>query len=158
MKNTFASDLTEMSLSHFSHPGFRRAFERYFAGLGETVQDWEAVYRQMASSGAQALLLCSPDGETAAFLLYAALPFSSAFFEGHAAFIQEFWIDPSLRGQGIGRHLLHRAEARFAARGLSLVLLTSDTAEEFYLRCGYRRAAGIRAKNDCPVFLRCLPA
>lgn len=157
MKKTFVSDLTEMPLSDFSHLGFRRAFERYFAELEVAVDDWEAVYREMAASGAQALLLRSPDTDVAAFLLYAPLPFSSSFFEGSAAFIQEFWVAPSLRGQGLGRRLLRSAEKQFAAQGLDLVLLTSDTAETFYLHCGYRLAAGIRAKNDCPVFLRCLP-
>lgn len=157
MKNVFAFDLTESSLSDFSHPGFRRAFECYFSEMEISVDDWEAVYREMAVSGARALLLCSPDGETEAFLLYAVLPFSSSFFEGSAAFVQEFWVAPPLRGQGLGRRLLRSAEKRFSAQGLSLVLLTSDTAEHFYLHCGYRRAAGIHAKNDCPVFLRCLP-
>ena len=157
MEKVFVSDFTEMPLSDFSRPGFRRAFECYFAELEVSVDDWDAVYREMAASGAQALILSSHDGRVAAFLLYAVLPFSSSFFEGNAAFIQEFWVEPSLRGQGLGRRLLHSAEKQFTAQGLSLVLLTSDTAEGFYLRCGYRRATGIRAKNDCPVFMRCLP-
>ena len=115
MKNVFAFDLTESSLSDFSHPGFRRAFECYFSEMEISVDDWEAVYREMAVSGAQALLLRSPDGETEAFLLYAVLPFSSSFFEGSAAFIQEFWVAPPLRGQGLGRRLLRSAETLAAA-------------------------------------------
>lgn len=157
MKQTLISEFVETPLTDFSRPAFRQAFERYFAELEVSVDDWEAVYREMAAAGAQALLLSSSEGSVAAFLLYAALPFSSSFFEGNAAFVQEFWVEPSLRRQGLGRRLLHSAEKLFTAQGLNLVLLTSDTAENFYLHCGYHRAAGIRAKNGCPVFLRCLP-
>ena len=80
MKKTFVSDFTEMPLSDFSHTGFRRAFERYFAELEVAVDDWEAVYRDMAASGAQALLLCSPDADVAAFFTVCPSPLFQFLF------------------------------------------------------------------------------
>ena len=80
MKNVFAFDLTESSLSDFSHPGFRRAFECYFSEMEISVDDWEAVYREMAVSGAQALLLCSPDADVAAFFTVCPSPLFQFLF------------------------------------------------------------------------------
>ena len=34
------------------------------------------------------------------------------------------------------------------------MILTTDTAEGFYIKHGYRRDEGIVAKNRCPVYVK----
>ena len=66
---------------------------------------------------------------------------------GRCAELQQLWVEPPWRGRGLGRELLQRFEARAAARGCTLVYLTtfSFQAPAFYRRCGYaevRRIVG----------------
>jgi ribosomal protein S18 acetylase RimI-like enzyme len=54
-------------------------------------------------------------------------------------YVNNLWIDPELRGIGIGRHLLGEAERLAAERGCHSVWLDtfSFQAPEFYRRLGY---------------------
>jgi GNAT superfamily N-acetyltransferase len=62
---------------------------------------------------------------------------------GHTAwrwlYIQLFWLPESLRGAGLGREILARAEAEAKARGCTAVWLDSFTfqAPGFYQKLGY---------------------
>ena len=58
------------------------------------------------------------------------------------------------RNCGIGSELLAQAEAFFSRQGIHKMILTSDTAEGFYRKHGYRRDEGIVAKNRAPVFVK----
>lgn len=75
-------------------------------------------------------------------------------FDLSAGFIREFWVDPAYRVQGHGSALLKKAERFFTERGVHRILLTTDTAEDFYLRRGYIHAPDIRAKNGDAVFVK----
>ena len=65
---------------------------------------------------------------------------------GLTAEIDELYLDPGLRGAGVGRCLVETAEAEFEAAGCTNVALqlgrSNDAAREFYFRCGYRARAG----------------
>ena len=69
-------------------------------------------------------------------------------------FVREFWVSSSERGQGHGKDLLQKAEAYFTAQGAARSILTTDSAEAFYLHCGYRKASDIAAKNNDIVLLK----
>lgn len=49
---------------------------------------------------------------------------------------------------------MNRAEDYFMERGMYTSILTTDTAERFYLRHGYQRAPGCHAKNNDTVFIK----
>lgn len=135
---------------------FTDAFMRYFAELGIRVRNWEGLWDEMNRSGVSTLLR-ERDGYAIGFVQYEVITSKSSFFEERLGFLREIWVDPSLRGAGHGRALLALAEAACREAGVVRMILTTDTAEPFYLRLGYRLRADIRAKNGLCVYERILP-
>lgn len=143
---------TDILLSSFTDGRFRSAFQRYFAELGIAVRDWDGLFREMdAEGGNRALLRLTQTGETVGFLMYCLGSLRDSFFAERFGFIREFWVAEPWRGLGNGSALLALAEDQFAASEIRRVLLTTDTAEPFYLARGYARAA-LTARNRCPVY------
>lgn len=146
---------TDALIQDFTDARFRDAFRRYFGELGVTVRDWDGLWREMDGQGDNAAFLrLGPDGSAAGFLQFRPALFTSWFFEETCGFIREFWIDPALRGRGHGSALLARAEAYFLENGMHTAILTTDTAAGFYVRRGYVRAPGCRAKNGDDVYVK----
>ena len=52
-------------------------------------------------------------------------------------FIEALWVGDSLRGQGVGRHLMQRAEAHALAGGCHSAWLDTFQARPFYEALGY---------------------
>jgi ribosomal protein S18 acetylase RimI-like enzyme len=52
-------------------------------------------------------------------------------------FIEAIWVGDALRGQGMGRLLMSRAEAHAVAAGCHSAWLDTFQAQDFYLRLGY---------------------
>jgi len=53
-------------------------------------------------------------------------------------FIEAMWVSDTLRGRGIGRALMTRAEAHAAERGFHSAWLDTFQAKDFYLSLGYQ--------------------
>ena len=149
---------TDLLIRDFSSPLFQQAFRLYFAELGIEVRDWDGLFREMnrGEAGEQNLsyLRLTGEGGTIGFIQFCMLPFSSWFFDASLGFVREFWVAEPFRGKGHGSALLQLAEDYFAAHGAGGSILTSDTARDFYVRRGYRRARGAAAKNQLPVFIK----
>lgn len=64
---------------------------------------------------------------------------------GECAELQQLWVQPERRGQGLGEALMRRFEAAAAERGVQRVYLTtfSFQAPAFYARLGYVEQARI---------------
>lgn len=138
---------------NFTHPGFRRAFQAYFGELGYPVKDWEGLFREMNTDGRGNRAVLRMAGEdTVGFIQFCPLELESWFFTKKAGFVREFWVAPAYRGQGHGRALLQSAEAWLKGQGVSLILLTTDTAPGFYEHLGYRADPGFQAKNQDTVY------
>lgn len=77
-----------------------------------------------------------------------------AGFSGHTwggcAEISHLWVREHHRGRGLGRTLLHAAEAEAVRRGCAQVVLTTHSfqAPAFYERSGYERKYAIEGRPN----------
>jgi GNAT superfamily N-acetyltransferase len=65
---------------------------------------------------------------------------------GYFASIEDLYVRPEARRQGLGRALLEAADERCVVRGISYVevQVEDDKAEEFYEDLGYERETSVR--------------
>lgn len=146
---------SDVLISDFSDPLFQSAFKTYFAELGITVKDWDGVFREMNGEGDNhAYVRTGADGGIIGFIQFKPTPFTSWFFEETCGFIREFWVSEAHRNVGHGAALLQQAEEHFKEHSICTSILTTDTAERFYLKHGYQKAPGCKAKNQDEVFIK----
>lgn len=146
---------TAALISDFSDPLFQSAFKTYFAELDIPVKDWNGLFREMNDEGDnKAFVRMSSDGNVIGFIQFKSIKFSSCFFEETCGFIREFWISEAYRNAGHGTELLRLTEDYFKKHGMYTSILTTDTAERFYLKHGYQKAQGCEAKNKDAVFVK----
>lgn len=147
----FASEhdgCTDALISDFSAPLFGEMFRQYFSELGITVKDWPGLFSEMNAEGDNlAFARTAQDGSPIGFIQFKPITFTSWFFEEPCGFIREFWIAETYRSAGHGSALLALAEKHFAEKGICMLILTTDTAEEFYRKHGYRKIPECKAKN-----------
>ena len=142
-------------LEDFTSDAFRHSFRLYFDELKIPVTDWEGLFRKMDSDGRNNRAFLRMNGDRAVgFLQFCELELNGWFFTKSVGFVREFWIAPEFRRQGHGLALLRMAEEYFAARHITSVVLTTDTAPAFYEKNGYRHDPGFTAKNGDPVYMK----
>ena len=142
-------------VSDFDDRLFQKAFKTYFDELDIRVQDWDSLFREMNDgSGNRAFVRTACEGGIIGFVLFEPVKFTSWFFEETCGFIREFWVAGGYRSAGHGAALLSRAEDHFREQGICTCILTTDTAERFYLRHGYVYAPGCIAKNGDKVYIK----
>lgn len=142
-------------IEDFEDRKFQESFKLYFQELGIDVRDWAGLFREMGSDGrGNKAWLRTEGGRTAGFLQFCEMEFTGWFMTKTLGFIREFWIAPEYRGQGHGSELLGLTEGYFKERGVTGVVLTTDTAPGFYERHGYRHDPGFAAKNGGPVYIK----
>lgn len=145
----------DILLFSFRDPRFQQAFQQYFAEMGIRVKDWEGLFLEMDSDGrGNQCWLRLKAGQTVGFIQFCPLEMSSWFFTKKAGFIREFWVAEAFRGQGHGSALLELAEEHFRDSGCRQAMLTTSTAEEFYIHRGYRYDEGYAAKNGERVLVK----
>lgn len=76
------------------------------------------------------------------------------FLKKPYGFIREFWVAEKHRNKKHGSELLKIAEQYLYEQGIYSSILTTDTAEHFYLKHGYEKIPGCKAKNDDDVFVK----
>ncbi len=146
---------SDVLISDFSDPLFQTAFQTCFSELGITVKDWDGLFREMNEEGDNhAFVRTDADGSIVGFIQFKPMLFTSWFFEETCGFIREFWVSENHRNAGHGAALLRKTEGYFKENGIYTSILTTDTAERFYLKHGYRKAPGCKAKNQNEVFLK----
>lgn len=149
MKNILISD--------FDNFDFQNMFKSYFGELGVSVSNWSRLFQAMNDENRNfAYLRYVESGTPIGFIQFTVITFSSGFFEAKAGFIREFWVNGSCRNLGHGGELLRLAEEYFINNGVYKSILTTNTAERFYIRHGYVKDVNITAKNGFDVFVKVL--
>lgn len=140
-------------ISDFTHPLFQTAFQAYFEEFKIEVDDWDALFANMnEQKGNLAYLLKNEEKEIIGFIQFRIESLSNWFFTETAGFIREFWISKHYRNKGLGSTLIAACETFFSENKITKVLLTSHTAEIFYLRQHYKIDSSYIALNKDPVF------
>ena len=141
-------------IKDFTDPFFEEAFKKYFSELEITVKDWDGLCQEMnEDEGVAAVIRTAEDGSVMGFIMYQPIQFTSWFFEETRGFIREFWIAKEYRNLGHGSQLLKLVEDEFIRQGIRSFILTTDTAEDFYLNHGYKTISSCTAKNQDRVFI-----
>lgn len=140
----------------YQSPAFQQAFRSYADEMGIRVSNWEGLFSGMTDEGLPTLIRKDAAGQVIGFVQFSRLIMTSWFIEDRYGFIQEFWVHPGHRGRGHGADLLAQAEQHFRRQGICKMILTTDSAEGFYMKQGYRRDADMAAKNRSHVFVKIL--
>ena len=169
---------TDTITTDFTDAALQTAFRRYFGELGVRITNWDGLFAAMGAVGREyswahkddagritsfvsgvnaderdhALVRRDEAGQVTGFIQFTTMDLSSWFFRAKCGFIREFWIREDLRRQGHGSVLLRQAEDWLRAQGCLCVLLTTDTAPEFYRKHGYILQKGIEARNRDDVY------
>ena len=149
--------MQDLLISDFTNNNFTSAFKQYFAELGINVSDWNSLWEEMNSDKDNlAYVKVDNSGRTIGFIQFKAIELSNNFFAEKYGFIREFWISKEYRGKGFGMQLLNSCELYFEKEDISQIILTTDTAEEFYIANGYSVNQNIVAKNDLIVMTKAI--
>jgi GNAT superfamily N-acetyltransferase len=112
---------------------------------GEPVrEDFAGALREATETGAVEVLAARAEGRVVGVAVLAyRLSISAA---GLFASIEDLYVRPDARWQGIGRALLEAAEDRCASRGVSYVeaQVEDEEAAAFYRALGYEEEPGVR--------------
>lgn len=142
-------------ITDFTHNAFQQAFKTYFQELGIQIKNWEGLFQEMNNEGDNlAYVLLDDNGRALGFIQLKPIQLANWFFEEHLGFIREFWIAETARGKGYGSQLLQLAESYLQGQKIPKAILTTHTAEAFYLKKGYRRDFSFLAKNEDPVYIK----
>ena len=88
------------------------------------------------------------DEQIVGFIQFRIDSLTNWFFQEKMGFIREFWVSSKYRGRGHGRDLLDKVEEYLLNHHVYKVLLTTDTASEFYRHLGYVQDPSYHAKNE----------
>ncbi len=149
--------MREIFIQSFDNHDFQRAFIEYFTELGIKLEDYSGLFGEMNSdpNGKNyAYVSLSERGQVCGFIQFIEIESKSWFFAEQLGFIREFWVSDKCRGRGVGTRLISLAESYFKDRGIQKAILTTDTAEGFYLKRGYTKESGITARNGDEVFTK----
>jgi DNA-binding MarR family transcriptional regulator/GNAT superfamily N-acetyltransferase len=132
------------------HPDARRAVRAYLTELADRFEDG---FDPMISISATVAEMSPPAGLFLLATLHGEPVGCGAlkFHPGAPAELKRMWVDPSVRGMGLGRRLLTELEAQAAAHGVRTLRLETNRvlseAISLYRTAGYREVA---AFNDEP--------
>ncbi|MCD7804407.1 MAG: GNAT family N-acetyltransferase [Oscillospiraceae bacterium] len=142
--------------SDFTSPDFKKAFMEYAGEIHWTVDDWDGLFESMGHDKGEnfAYVYIAESGQIAGFLQFTVMDMESWFFKTKLGFVREFWISEGHRNNRHGTALLRLTEEYFKDHGVGYAILTTDTAERFYLKNGYEKSPKITALNGDMVYLK----
>lgn len=146
--------IENLFITDFENPCFTQAFKTYFSELGIRIKNWDKLWEEMNSDSNFAFIKVIDNRKALGFIQCQIIKSQSWFFEEKCGFIREFWVDKEHRNLGYGSELLSLAENYFYENNIKRYILTTDTAENFYIKNGYKKRTDIIAKNKMTVFVK----
>lgn len=149
------SGYSDVLISDFIDPIFHNAFKQYFSELDVNVKDWDGLFKEMNDEGGNlAFVRLAENKEVIGFIQFKPTVLTSWFFEETYGFIREFWVAVKYRNKRHGSELIELTEQYLRDQGIYSSILTTDTAEHFYLKHGYVKAPGCKARNNDDVYVK----
>jgi len=136
----------------FCNTFFQRAFKEYFKELEMNVIDWNTLFAAMNTQEGNLAYLLLDNNEVIGFIQFRIEQTEHWFITEKFGFVREFWVNPAYRNKGFGKILLTKVEEYFIEQDIHKVLLTTDTAEAFYLKNGYTPSKSYNALNGDSVY------
>ena len=146
--------IRDILIVDFTQEIFQNAFKLYFKELGIDVKNWDALFQEMSEERDNKVYIRMDNDEIVGFIMFKSEQLSNWFFEENFGFIREFWVAEKYRKNGHGSHLLKLAEDYFRENKIFKIILTTDTAKQFYETQGYHLDKAYIAKNEDEVFVK----
>ena len=146
----------DLFITDFDNLVFQRAFKDYFTELRINVSCWGDLWEEMNRGNNAAFLKIDENQNAVGLIQCQIIESKSWFFKEYYGFIREFWVRKDCRNKGYGTQLIAMAEQYFLDNGVLQSILTTDSAEKFYLNHGYKKRDDITAKNNDAVFVKLL--
>lgn len=137
-------------------PLFMNIFKCYFNELKINVESWNNLFEEMNNSilkmGLQTMILLEGK-QTMGFIQFQVEELRNWFFKEKIGFIRELYVCNEYRNNKYGTQLVNKAFEHFTQNNVYKVLLTTNTAERFYLKIGFRRDDSYQAINEIPTYM-----
>ena len=143
-------------INDFLDEKFQIAFKEYFKELGIEVKDWNGLFKEINEDKNTQAIVRMENDNVIGFIMFQPIVFESWFFEEKCGFIREFWIANECRNLGNGSSLLDKVETYFKNQGIFRTILTTNTANDFYVKHGYKLLKSSIAKNNEAVYVKIL--
>ena len=146
--------MRDILITDFTQEIFQNAFKLYFKELEIDVKNWNTLFQEMSEESGNKVYIRMDNDEIIGFIMFKSEQLSNWFFEENFGFIREFWVAEKYRKKGHGSNLLKLVEDYFRENGIYKIILTTDTAKQFYVNHGYRLDKAYIAKNEDEVFVK----
>ncbi len=144
--------IKDLLITDFQNDDFQKAFKEYFSEIGVQIKNWDGLFAEMNNdkNATNFAYLRKDSDNVIGFIQFAIISAGNWFFKSKVGFVREFWIKNNMRNLGCGRELLNLAEKHLKGYGINHIVLTTHTAEKFYIKNGYSKNENIIAiNNDC---------
>jgi ribosomal protein S18 acetylase RimI-like enzyme len=116
---------------------------RFIAATPRTEQGYASFLRSQLEAPDVVVLVAERDGEVLGYTYAGVEGFDYMSLRGPAGVLYDIVVDPTHRGQGVGRTLLDATVAALEARGAPRVVLSTaernEAAQRLFARAGFRR-------------------
>ncbi|WP_323615767.1 GNAT family N-acetyltransferase [Erysipelothrix rhusiopathiae] len=146
--------MKKVSTDDLRNHQFQDAFIEYFKEFGYQIPEHDVFFQTMNNEQDNKVLAYEVDGKVIAFIMFRFERFTNWFFNEDVVFVRELWVKKSYRNKGLASKLLLEVEV-FAQRNQRFkLILTTDSADDLYLKNGYILDQSYAAKNNYSVYTK----